>query len=32
MTGFELIGRSRLIEEEEWEWHNPEEFYPVCIL
>lgn len=30
-TGFEAIGGSRLVEEEEWEWYKPEEFYPVHI-
>jgi len=28
-TGFELITSSHLIEEEQWEWYKPEEFYPV---
>jgi serine/threonine-protein kinase SRPK3 len=30
-TGFEVIGNSRLVEEENWEWYKPEEFYPVRI-
>jgi serine/threonine-protein kinase SRPK3 len=30
-TGFEVIGSSCLVEEEEWEWYKPEEFYPVRI-
>ncbi|KAF9446165.1 CMGC/SRPK protein kinase [Macrolepiota fuliginosa MF-IS2] len=30
-TGFKLIESSQLIEEEEWEWYKPEEFYPVRI-
>ena len=30
-TGFEVIGNSCLVEEEKWEWYNPEEFYPVRI-
>ena len=28
-TGFKVIGSSSLVEEEEWEWYKPEEFYPV---
>ena len=31
LTGFEVIGSSCLVEEEKWEWYNPEEFYPVRI-
>lgn len=27
-TGFETIGCSHLVEEEQWEWYKPEEFYP----
>ena len=30
-TGFEVIGSLCRVEEEEWEWYNPEEFYPVRI-
>ena len=30
-TGFEVIANSCLVEEEKWEWYNPEEFYPVRI-
>ena len=30
-TDFEVIGSSCLVEEEKWEWYNPEEFYPVRI-
>lgn len=30
-TGFEIISTSHLVEEEEWEWYRPEEFYPVRI-
>ena len=30
-TGFEVITSSHLVEEEQWEWYKPEEFYPVCI-
>ncbi|KXN91814.1 Serine/threonine-protein kinase SRPK [Leucoagaricus sp. SymC.cos] len=30
-TGFEVIRSSQLVEEEEWEWYKPEEFYPVRI-
>lgn len=31
VTGFKLIDVSHLVEEENWEWYNPEEFYPVRI-
>jgi hypothetical protein len=30
-NGFEVIGSSCLVEEENWEWYKPEEFYPVRI-
>lgn len=30
-TGFELITSSHLVEEEQWEWYKPKEFYPVRI-
>src|ERR1700733_2434493 len=30
-TGFEVITNLHLVEEEQWEWYKPEEFYPVRI-
>ena len=30
-TGFNIIDKSYLVEEETWEWYKTEEFYPVRI-